>query len=313
MNFYMNSKMKINKQFFQKYSSWLKNVFFKHYVKGCYKTISDDHTFLMGGGLAFSLILCVLPLILLMFAVFGNILELTNFEQKISLFIHTLLPYKNATANIEKIIFDRIQEVKYYRNIAGILGLIGLLFTASGLFSSMRTILNDVYNVKKNSSMIVGKLRDLLMMLIVIIFFLLSTTILPIIEILKDNTDTIKFLQYIKINSLIKFMFSMASFVIIYWLFFILYYFIPFKKQPKNVVNISAFIASLFWALAAQLFGFYVSNFAYFGKLYGAYVFIIVIAFWIYYSSIVFILGAEIGELYKQRKYNTYHGDLLNE
>ena len=177
----------------------------------------------------------------------------------------------------------------------------------------MRTILNDVYNVKKSSSMIGGKLRDFGMMLFVIAFFLLSTTVLPIFEILKDNADNIKFLQYIRINSLVKFMLSFVSIIIIFWLFFMLYFLIPNKKQPGNVVYVSAFYASLFWAIAAKLFGYYVSNFAYFGKLYGAYVFIIVIAFWIYYSSIVFILGAEIGELYKQRKYNTYHGDLLNE
>ena len=70
----------------------------------------------------------------------------------------------------------------------------------------------------------------------------------------------------------------------------------------KKVVFISAFWAALLWELAKKLFGFYIFHFASLNKIYGAYVFVIIAAFWIYYSSIIFIIGAEIGQLFRERK-----------
>lgn len=289
------------KQYFDRQFSFLKSSFFEHYIKSVYNKMIELDLLLFGGGLAFSLFVCMLPLILLFFSLLGNVLEIASFENKISLFLDAIIPYKENTQLLKKIIFDRVEEAKNYRNIAGYLGLIGLLFAASGLFSTMRSILNKVFQVKKTSSLLFGKLRDFLMIFIVLVFFLLSTTILPIVEILKSNTDKIQFLHFLKLNAIIKFIFSLASFFIIFWLFYLLYYFVPCEKQPAKVVSISAFIAAFLWVVAELLFGFYISNFAALGNIYGTYVFIIVIAFWIYYSSVIFIISAEIGELYKEK------------
>jgi uncharacterized BrkB/YihY/UPF0761 family membrane protein len=45
----------------------------------------------------------------------------------------------------------------------------------------------------------------------------------------------------------------------------------------------------------------YLSNFTTFSRIYGAYALGIVVAFWIYYTAAVFILGAEIGKLFDER------------
>ena len=65
--------------------------------------------------------------------------------------------------------------------------------------------------------------------------------------------------------------------------------------------SIGAIWASLFWVGAKILFGMYLSNFTTFSRIYGAYALGIVVAFWIYYTSAVFILGAEIGKLFDER------------
>jgi membrane protein len=59
--------------------------------------------------------------------------------------------------------------------------------------------------------------------------------------------------------------------------------------------------AAIFWVGAKILFGMYLSNFTTFSKIYGAYALGIVVAFWIYYTAAVFILGAEIGKLFDER------------
>jgi membrane protein len=64
---------------------------------------------------------------------------------------------------------------------------------------------------------------------------------------------------------------------------------------------VAAVWTTVLWELVRNLFGYYISHIANINKIYGTYALIIVVAFWIYYSSVLFILGAEIGQLYRER------------
>ena len=75
----------------------------------------------------------------------------------------------------------------------------------------------------------------------------------------------------------------------------------PTEKIRKRSVLLGAMWASIFWVTAKILFGMYLSNFTTFSRIYGAYALGIVVAFWIYYTSAVFILGAEIAKLFDER------------
>ena len=97
---------------------------------------------------------------------------------------------------------------------------------------------------------------------------------------------------------------GVASFVLIFTAFFIMYLLVPQKKLPRKAILISALSSAVLWELARYLFGFYVMNVATgnIKRVYGAYALVIVVAFWIYFTSIVFIIGAEIGQLYRERR-----------
>ena len=84
-------------------------------------------------------------------------------------------------------------------------------------------------------------------------------------------------------------------------IFAVLYKFMPTEKIRKRSVAVGAIWASIFWVGAKILFGIYLSNFTTFSRIYGAYALGIVVAFWIYYTAAVFILGAEIGKLFDER------------
>ena len=61
---------------------------------------------------------------------------------------------------------------------------------------------------------------------------------------------------------------------------------------------------------ANKFFGYYITNFATLKNIYGAYVFLIVGIFWIYYPSAIFIIAAEIGQLFRERRANRQPGAL---
>ncbi len=279
--------------------------FIKHYIGGLINRIDEHHVFLLAGGLAFSLFVCIIPFFLIMFYVLGNILNSQSVQQQVIAAINTMIPYAKYADFVNEIIFKRIDEVIKYKNIAGIIGGFGLLFAASGLFSSMRTILNRVFGVETNVHFILGKLRDFALVLMVILIFFITTLLTPILDLITQAAQQIEGLSFFKVPIFEHFLLSVISLVLIFIVFLILYSAVPVRKLGKSSTLISAAWAAVLWEIAKQGFGFYIHHFTTLGRIYGAYALVVVVAFWIYYSSIVFIIGAEIGKLYSERKYSS--------
>ncbi len=277
-----------------------------YYLRGLYHRASEHNIFLFAGGLSFSLFTCILPLILILFSLIGILLELPGVKIQVSSFIATLIPYQDSAEFIENIIFSRMDEFRIFKTLSGSLGIIGLFFAASGLFSSMRTILNIVYKISESKRFYIDKLRDIGMVLLVVAFFLVSMAILPALDIIPPLLQKLEPEQFNLLNiffsSFISITITLLSFLIIFFMFFLLYYLLPYGRIPIKVVLLSAFWASFFWVVAKELFGYYIAHAALLSKIYGTYVFIVIVAFWIYYSSLILIVGAEIGQLFKEQK-----------
>jgi membrane protein len=214
------------------YSSAIKSVrkFSRHYFIGLYNRVDDHHVFLLGGGLAFSLIICIIPFILIIFSLLGSILDSNYMQSQINYFIDTLIPYYAYSEFVKKIIFSRINEVIEYKTIAGIIGVFGLLFAASGLFSSMRTILNKYFGVDTDVNFIMAKLRDFAMVLMVILIFFFSTILMPMLDVMRQAANQWNFLSFFSAGIFEHFLFSLISFLIIFIVFYVLYWTVPLRK-----------------------------------------------------------------------------------
>ena len=168
----------------------------KHYFGGLYNRIGEHHVFLMAGGLSFSLIICIVPMVLIIFAGLGMVLEQPSISGEIESFIDRAIPYEQYATSIKQIVSVRINEFRIYKNLAGMAGIIGLLFASSSLFSSMRTILRQTYKIPVIESALIGKLRDFGMVLLVMVYFLLSTLILPGVDIFANYASKLNSLTY---------------------------------------------------------------------------------------------------------------------
>ncbi|MBZ0199111.1 MAG: YihY/virulence factor BrkB family protein, partial [Ignavibacteriaceae bacterium] len=288
---------------YQKFKS-----FFSHYFGGIYKRIDTHHVFLLAGGLSFSLFVCIIPFVLIIFAVLGTILNSSSMQVQVNTLIETIIPYSQYSDFVKEIIFSRIGEVIQYKNIAGLIGAIGLLFAASGLFSSMRTILNKVYGVEIELNVILAKLKDFALVLMVILLFFITTMLIPIIDVFRQIAGSWSILNFFQQGIFNHILYTVVSLVVIFMLFVILYFTVPQRKLGKRAIIMSALWASILWEAAKQIFGYYLYNFSSFGRIYGTYALVVVVAFWIYYSAVVFIIGAEIGRLYHERKYASQAG-----
>ncbi len=219
-------------------------------------------------------------------------------------FIETIIPYQNYADFVKSIINKRIIEVVQYKNVAGYVGIIGLFFAASGFSSSIRTILNKVFCPNTDVNVVIGKLRDFALVLIAVLIFLIASLIFPFFELVRSAPKNIEFLQFFQLGVFQKIITTIISFSIIFILYSTMYRFIPIKKLNRKSIVVGAFWSTVMWETAKQIFGYYIYHFGTIGKIYGTYAFLVVVAFWIYYSSIVFIIGAEIAKLYSDRVFS---------
>jgi membrane protein len=279
---------------------WFK-AFIKHYFGGLYDRTDRHHLFLLSGGLAFSLFVCIVPMILIIFWLLGKFLNSAEVEQQIITLIDTVIPYETYAQFVKSIIFDRVKEVVEYRNIAGWVGIIGLFFAASGFASSLRTVLNKINGTDVDINLFLGKLRDFLVIIIIVLVFLVLILTLPMLDFLISFAQSTPYLQVFNQPIFHRVFTASFSFFIMFLIFAVLYKFMPILKIHKRSVAVGAIWAAVLWVGAKIAFGIYLSRFTTFSRIYGAYALGIVVAFWIYYSAAVFILGAEIGKLFDER------------
>jgi membrane protein len=277
--------------------------FVRHYIIGLFKRMEQHNVFFAGAGISFSLLLGMIPFILLVFSVLGNIFDQAVIEEQINNVLDQVIPYPAYANYVKNLISSRLPEVFEYRTLAGYIGVFGLLFTSTWIFSSIRTILNQIYSVKVERSFIYGLIRDILMVVLFVFLITLSTFIFPAVNLIYTLTRNTPYLQYIDTvwNTIVY----ISSLVLIFCLFFAMYYLIPYEKLGKQVAAVSAFWTTLLWEFARIIFGYYVNNMLKTNPFYGAFVLILAILFWVYYSSCLFIVGAEIGQLYRERRSQT--------
>jgi membrane protein len=179
------------------------------------------------------------------------------------------------------------------RKIVGILGIGGLIWTSIWVFSSLRTALNIIFQVKKGQGILRGIAIDLLMILLVGSFHLASMILTSVMTYLKRYRFSFKsplelgaviglFLKYI-----IPFFFS-------FWMFFLIYKVLPNKKINFKTALQAALFTSLLWEGAKHFFGWYVLGLGGFTVIYGSLSALAIFVLWVYYSSTILLLGGEV-------------------
>ena len=304
-----------------------KKGFFAYYLSGLFVRMNDNNLFLLCGGLAFATLLCLVPLVFLIFFGLEAILDVRAIAHLVNQTVDVLIPYPEEAAYLKEVLFSRVSGVMTFKKAYGVSGLLILIVSASSLFSSMRTLLNAVFKVEhsfgpkegetgtvavgqiKNMGtpgrwikflhgvlpIAMGKLKDLTMVLLVLYIFLLLVLSLPILSTVIDVAPSL-------LHEYVTYFYGLTSLALIFAVFLGLYWLLPYQKIQIKVLVIGAFWAALLWKLTEWIFGYYLSHFGSISYLYGAYVLLVVVALWIYLSAIIFILGAQIAQLCREKQ-----------
>jgi membrane protein len=261
------------------------------HVNRILRRADEHHIYLAASGIAFNIVLFILPTILVMVFVVGLLMDRGSILLLVESFLLDVLPPSGGLDGaIEVINKEIISILKNYEG-AGWIGVPMLFWVSLTLFSSMRTGLNTAFGIVRIRTFFGSLLRDSALFFLFIAAVLTSANAALISHSIADWITTADRGQ--EVLTVISFIIS----TLVSYIFFIaLYCLAPNTLPPMRVVLLSTLICSASWGLARYAFGYYLANFASYGKMYGVYGAAVALALWVYYSALTILMSAELAQ-----------------
>lgn len=236
----------------------------------------------LASGLAFSFLVCLIPLVLLGVSVVGFLLSSEQAAQEVvGHLIRNFPVYRQEIARA-------LLAIVAHRHISGILGTVILVFFSTQLFSASRLVMHRVLGVRQAGGVLGDLARDALIVALLSIFLFLGTVATWVVEwiqtfVLEPAHVPTRWIAAGWIALSLGISTSML---------YLGYRYLPRRKGQPGAALAGALLASVLWEIAKRLFRLYIGNAGLYGQVYGPLGVLVAFVMFVYYTCVVFVLGA---------------------
>jgi membrane protein len=259
----------------------------------------DDQAPTLGAALAYYTVFSLAPLLIIAIAIAGLVFGHEAAQGQIFDQLRGLLGEASA-----KSMQDMVQNANAKPAtgvVATVIGVVTLLFGASGVFGQLQTSLNTIWEVQpKPGRGFMGIVRDRILsfgFIVVIGFLLLVSLVLTAAIALFAEWFGEMFPGMEALAQVLNFVLSLAMITL---LFAMIFKFLPDAKIAWHDVWIGAFITAVLFTVGKFALGLYLGKSGV-GSSYGAAGSLIILLLWVYYSSQILFFGAEFTQVYANR------------
>lgn len=256
----------------------------------------DDEPFSLAAALSYYTLFSLAPLLIIAIAVAGFFFGREAAQNQVVETSQSLVGQESAQA-IQEIIQSASAKPSA-GVISTALGVVILLFGAGGVVGQLQTSLNKIWGVAPKPGQAVWGLirqRFVSFAMVLSIGFLLLVS-LVVSAILSGMTRVIGNL-FGAMAVLTHALDVLVSFVFVTVLFALIYKFLPDARIRYKDACIGAALTSLLFTIGKTLIGLYLGSSGV-TSVYGAAGSLITVLLWVYYSSLIFFLGAEFTQVY---------------
>ena len=258
------------------------------YVEQLLYRFNDDGVTAIGAQLAYYLTLAIFPFIIF----FLSILQFTPLAD-VDVLKELLSPLPGETGQL---FYNLINNIIKEGSIALLsFGAIGSIWSSSNGVMALMKAVNRAFDLDEDRPYLKLKGLSILFTLGLFIVLIVAFTVLIFGEVIFDAIFVSYTWPTVVIWKILKLLIPLAFMVLVIT---ILYKYSPSIKEGVKIKFSEsipgAIFASLLWVVLSIGFSFYVSNFANYSKTYGSLGGVIVFLLWLYMSSIVIVLGAEV-------------------
>ncbi len=216
------------------------------------KFFTDDGLFL-ASALAFNLLLYFIPLSLLMISLLGyTVLDSERAMHEVQSVLKAFLPRS------QRALADNLTAVVANRGLLGFFGFTSFFISSTFLFGSVRTVLNRVFQVKRERTLVRGMGVDLLMMGLtaLLVFLAVGTTwFLAVVGAFTERYPSWSGLLQPGLVALSK----VIGVAVTALLFYALYRFPPIATMSTRALMIASVTGTVLFQLAKWGFAWYVA------------------------------------------------------
>lgn len=255
--------------------------------------LKDDHISESAAECAYYTILSFVPFIIF----FITLIQYTIIDKQIVLdLLKEVLPI-----SMQAFVFGIIDEV-YSRTINTVsISLLVALWSASKGFYALCKGLKNIYKVSENRPNFVIRIEGFIYTLLFIVS-VIAVMILIVFGNRIHNFVVQNFFSWGIITALFLKIRTITAIVLLFFVFIILYKFIPSHKMNFKSQILGAAFSSIALTVTSYVFSIYIDVFKGFSNTYGSLTSIILIMMWIYSCMYIILLGAEINSFVMEYK-----------
>ena len=266
-------------------------------LKSTFNQWSANNAPRLGAALAFYTVLSVAPLLVLCVGIAGLVLSKEAATGQIVAQVQNVIGYE-AGKVIQALVLEAQKPAAGI--VASAVGLVLLLFGASGVVVELHDSLNLLWGVKRSGGGLGQMIRDRFLsfgMVLGIGFLLLVSLLLNTVA---SAAGTFVGPYLPAPEAVLHVIVDVVSWVSITVLFALLYKVVPDAYIEWRDVWVGAAVTSLLFSMGKQLIGLYLGK-ASVGSAYGAAGSLVVFLVWVYYSAQIFFFGAEFTHAFSER------------
>lgn len=202
----------------------------------------------------------------------------------------------HRTAELLRTTLNNIDANRETGGWAGYVGAGLLLFAATGVMRELRAAINRIIGLKRRTRTLVQRALDYLLffILLVITALVLIASIITgtLIGVLSQQVEAFLSVPV----GVISVVHNSVTYAAITLMIFFLYFFLPSKRFPALIVLLCSIIVSSLLVIGTVAASYYVSRTGV-GQAYGVAANVLILMFWIYFGTTVFLFGAELMEV----------------
>ena len=257
------------------------------FLKDVYARFMNDDLLSIGAQATFFLLFSLFPFLIFLIALI-TYMPMVNLQDSIQA-LAALMP-----ANAYLILRDMVNQTIANRSVTLLsFGMLSALWSSASGVTTLIQGINRAYDqeeTRRSWKITAVSLYFTLELAIAIIFSLVLIVFGKVL-----GTQLFHFLGFsdasLQVWNYVGYIIALITTILV---FISLYYNTPNRRSKFREVVPGAVVASLGWVIVSIAFSYYIDNFGNYSKVYGSLGGIIALLMWLYVSSIIILMGAEI-------------------
>jgi membrane protein len=247
---------------------------------------SKDNVSMLAGGVAFFGFLAIFPALIALVSLYGLVADPAQAAQ-------TLASVTSALPETARpLVVEQLQSVASASSGGLTTGLViaalAALFSASSGTQNLMAAINIAYDETESRGAVKLRLLALALTLGAVVFVIVAIALVAVAPVVLDVLGPAGQL----IGQVVRWVLLVVLMIVA---LAVLYRVAPDRDAPRfRWVTLGSVAATVLWVIGSVVFSLYVDNFGSYNKTYGALAGVVVLLLWMYLTSYIVLLGAEV-------------------